>query len=205
MERLRPAFNMTFVLGFGLLLTACNELDYEPLQFSVETDQIVARGTIDASALNTFEAITRANPKIKVLVLQKIDGSVDDEANLELGRMVREAGFTTIVPSNGLVASGGTDLFLAGAERIIEERACIGVHSWGGFVEGRHVPRTSWHHVPYLKYYRDLAISEEFYWFTLESASINDMHWMTTDEVDRYALATTSSPMLASSETCVNR
>ena len=192
--------------AMAFLLSGCGAWDYPPVEFTVEGDMIVATGVVDRSAIRSFREITAESPGAKTLVLRTIDGSADDEANLELGRMVRRAGFTTIVPSDGLVASGGTDLFLAGVVRILEEGACVGVHSWGDDdVDGSSLPRTSSSHRPYLEYYRFMEIPEGFYWFTLESASASDIHWMDRSETDGFGITTNPSPRLGSSKECDHR
>ena len=189
--------------AMAFLLSGCGVWDYPPVEFTVVGDRIVATGVIDRSAIQSFRETVAESPNARTLVLQTIDGSVDDEANLELARMVRRAGFTTIVPSDGMVASGGTDLFLAGVDRILEEGACVGVHSWGdGFIDGSSLPRTSSSHRPYLEYYRLMEIPEEFYWFTLKSASASDIHWMDRSEADGFGITTNPSPRLGSSEEC---
>lgn len=48
-----------------------------------------------------------------------VDGSVDDESNLVAYKMVREAGLNTYLPSDGDIASGGVDFFIAGIERTV--------------------------------------------------------------------------------------
>jgi hypothetical protein len=100
-------------------------LDFTPVSFSIDGVSIVAEDDIDEQTLNRLRDVTRANPGAKILVFNNIGGSVDDDANLIFIQAVRNAGFKTIVPSNGLVASGGTDLFLAGVERILEPGACV--------------------------------------------------------------------------------
>lgn len=115
-------------------------------------------------------------------------------------------GITTIVPSGGLVASGGTDLFLAGVQRIIEPGACIGVHSWAAEdFTATDIPRTSPEHDRYLDYYNDVGIDLAFYWFTLEAAPADDMHWMTAMEVGQYGVSTSPAPSLATDAVCNNR
>ena len=194
-------------LATAFLLTGCGAiLGYPPAEFTAERDVIIAEGVVDRSSIRSFRETAAASPDARTLVLQFIDGSVDDEANLELGRMIRRAGFTTVVPSDGLVASGGTDLFLAGVDRVLEEGACVGVHSWSdGFSDGADLPRTSTSHAPYLEYYRFMEIPEEFYWFTLESASASDIHWMSGSEADEFGAATSPSPRLGSGRECDRR
>lgn len=90
-------------------------------------------------------------------------GTGDDEANLLLARMVRQAGIATYVPNGGSVRSGGVELFLAGAKRHAEPEAEFAVHSWrdedgleaDDFAESDQVNRE------YVDYYREIGMSEE--------------------------------------------
>ena len=190
----------------AFLLSGCGAWDYPPVEFTVDGGAIVATGVVDQSALRSFGEVTAENPEVRTLVLQFIEGSADDDANLELGRRIRRAGFTTVVPSDGLVASGGTDLFLAGIVRVLEEGACVGVHSWSdGGIDGAFIPRTSASHAPYLEYYRFMEIPAEFYWFTLESAPATGIHWMDQSEADVFGATTAPSPPLGPGEECSRR
>lgn len=195
------------VVAVALLQTAaCDDLDYEPMSFTVSGSEIIARGVIDGSTLNRFLDVSEANSNLSVLVLEQVDGSADDVANLELSRVVRAAGFTTVVPSNGLVASGGTDLFLAGATRTLENGACVGVHSWsGGDIEGHALSRNDPEHRKYLSYYQEMGTDPEFYWFTLEAAPANGMHWMTASEASRFNMASSPVTQLGPTDTCDER
>ncbi|MEM7122492.1 MAG: alpha/beta hydrolase [Pseudomonadota bacterium] len=176
------------------------------MEFDAEGEHFSVTGVIDESTPEIFRAITSQHPHIKTLVLQYVEGSVDDDANLEFSRDVRDLGFDTIVPSDGLIASGGTDLFLAGNRRTLESGACVGVHSWGG--EGppaAELPRDHHEHAKYLDYYRDLGVDLEFYWYTLAAAPAAEMHWMSADEADRFGLTTGQSPELGASIVCHGR
>lgn len=180
--------------------------DYSPLEFSVAEDRITAVGVIDSTSLDAFLDVAEDHPEIRTLVLKNIGGSADDEANVAFSRMIREMNITTVVPSDGLVASGGTDLFLAGTRRILEPGACVGVHSWAGDdFTATDIPRTSPEHDRYLDYYNDIDIDPAFYWFTIEAAPAEGMHWMTSREVDQYRVATASVVSLATAATCDSR
>lgn len=188
------------------LVAGCESYDYDPLSFRYQDGAIVAVGTIDATTLAAFEQITQAHPEAKTLVLQSIHGSVDDDANLIFSRAVREGRFDTVVPADGMVASGGTDLFLAGNQRHLEPGACVGVHSWGGpGPAATSLPRDHEEHRKYLTYYRDLQVDEEFYWFTLQAAPAEDMHWMTAAEANGFAMTTTPAQSLSSGPICMTR
>ncbi len=199
---------MTYRLSFlatALLLTACAE-QYAPVSFTAVGNQIVASGTIDHTTLSAFEEVMDENPEIKTLVLQNIEGSVDDDSNVVFSRAVREEGFDTVVPSNGLVASGGTDLFLAGNRRVLEPGACVGVHSWGGggYVAAE-LPEDHPEHDRYLNYFEDIGVDPDFYWFTLDAASEEEMHWMTASEANRFDMTTRSAPRLGTAAICDER
>ena len=192
------------VPALASLLAGCQAISDTPAKFMVKGNAFVAVGDIDSSTKAAFEQALRENPDVRTLILEYVPGSLDDETNLELASLVRSYGFSTIVPENGLVASGGTDLFLAGKTRILEPGACVGVHSWGGdgSLEGRNVPKDDESHKLYLNYYENMEIPESFYWFTLEAAPVDDIHWMTAEEVDRFDLTTSPAPGLGSAEKC---
>lgn len=190
-------------LVFGLsLLTACAE-QYTPVSFVADGDQIIASGTIDETTLQSFLEVTSENPDAKTLVLQNIDGSVDDDANVVFSRVVRVKGFDTVVPSDGLVASGGTDLFLAGNQRVLGPGACVGVHSWSGSgIVATDLAETDPEHGRYLDYFRDIGVEDDFYWFTIAAAPADGMHWMTAAEADQFDLTTRGAPQLGSAAAC---
>lgn len=77
-----------------------------------------------------FQKMLRAYPGIRVLEMADCPGTVDDYANLRLGRMIRARGMATHVPDHGSVRSGAVELFLAGATRSAAPDAAFVVHSW---------------------------------------------------------------------------
>lgn len=163
----------------------------EGLTLDVRGDLLFVKGVVDRRSHRETSAVLDASPGVRTAVLTMAPGSVDDETNFALGRMLRAAGITTYLPARGLVASGGTDLFLAGVRRIVERGARVGVHSWASeSVDGNDIPRDDANHRIYLEYYRDIGIAEAFYWFTLEAAPPEDVHWMTEAEMARYAVYT---------------
>jgi len=200
---------MGFMRYIGLIacvaVAGCAE-DYSPLTFRSSGTNLEVEGTIDRTTPELFREALQANPQVDTLILRNIDGSVDDDSNLLFSRAVRDAELNTHVPADGLIASGGTDLFLAGVERTIEDGACIGVHSWGENGEsGAEVPRTDPIHSLYLDYYDTMGIDRAFYWFTLEVAPPEDMHWMTVAEAATFAITTESVDLLSSKRECENR
>lgn len=96
----------------------------------LDTTTAALMGTTDDQSPANFARMRAAFPDIAVLQLIDAPGTVQDVANLELGRMIRAAGISTHVPSNGSVRSGAVELFLAGETRSMEPGARFAVHSW---------------------------------------------------------------------------
>ena len=184
-----------FAYALFTSLIACGFSD-DAAEFTSSGDAIIMTGAVDERALDAFQAALNDNPGAKVLVLQYVPGSNDDKANLRLATMVRASGLQTLVPSDGLVASGGTDLLTAGTIRTAQPGACIGVHSWaydnlfGSDTAGTSLPRDHEEHQVYLEFYRSIGIPEEFYWFTMEAAPPEGMHWMRATELNLYDVTT---------------
>lgn len=151
-------------------------------------------GDIDRTLPHRIRELHENYPEVTTIVMQDVPGSIDDEANLAAARLVRRYGFKTLVPDDGLIASGGVDFFLAGVERTVEPGAKLGVHSWAGDnLTGSELPHDDPDHRPYLNYYLDMGIPTDFYWFTLDAAPADDIHFMTPEEIDHYQITTSPS------------
>lgn len=162
-----------------------------PLAFDIDGTRAIASGTIDISTPGRVMELIFNHPEVDTLVLQECPGSVDDDSNMLACQIIRHHGFTTLVPADGEVASGGVDLFLSGAKRLAEPGARFGVHSWGGVGEsGVDMPRDHESHKMYLEFCRDMGIPKSFYWFTLQAADPDDIHWMTRKELDQFNCVT---------------
>lgn len=160
-------------------------------EFEVRDDKLWMNSTINSKTYDQFVAVLEENPQIISVVLAVVPGSLDDETNLRLAYFLREKGLNTHLLANSEIDSGGVDLFLAGVERTMERGAHIGVHSWSdGVREATSFPRDAPEHEPYLKYYRDMLIDDEFYWFTLSAAPADGIHEMTEDEIEQYGMLT---------------
>lgn len=110
-----------------------------------------------------FQKMLRAYPGIRVLEMPDCPGTVDDFANLRLGRMIRAQGIATHVPTHGSVRSGAVELFLAGTTRSAAPDAEFMVHSWvdddgnepDDFAANAPVNRA------YLDYYREMGLAAD--------------------------------------------
>ncbi|MFL0355799.1 hypothetical protein ACI5KX_04910 [Erythrobacter sp. GH1-10] len=186
-------------LPFALLLCANSAADDpESLVLLAGDGYFSASGTLVPDSGAHIDAVRRNHPDIKVLVLQNVPGSDDDNDYMDAAWKLHQDGFTTVVPADGLVASGGTDFFLAGKRRIIEPGACIGVHSWedGGppAYQATDLPRDHEDHQDFLSYFEAIGISPEFYWFTITAAPAEGMHWMSPAEMNRFGMSSEPVP-----------
>lgn len=190
----QPLQISAFLLILSLIVMGCGGIsdDYTPAAFKVDGDRALMSGVIDGTTPKQVQTLIDDHPNVKTIVMQQVDGSADDEANLMAARLVRKHGFHTHVPADGEIASGGTDFFLAGATRTVAEGAKLGVHSWatGDGLTGDQVPKDDPQHKLYLDYYAEMGIPADFYWFTVQAAPAEDMHWMTMAEIEQYQMVT---------------
>lgn len=186
------------------IVACCNDCEipavegspYEAATFEIEEETAFMYGVIDHTTPEVVQALVDEHPGVTRIVMVDVPGSDDDPANLKASRLVRENGLTTVVPSNGVIASGGVDFFTAGKFRVVEPCAKLGVHSWnedgpdGSIILGNAVPRDHEIHTMFLEFYREMEIPEDFYWFTLEAAPSQRIHWMSDEEIVLYGLTT---------------
>jgi len=148
-------------------------------------------GVIYTGTPDDIKLLLKKYPQIQKLVLINVPGSIDDEANLVASLAIHRSGITTHIPADSFVASGGTDMFLAGVKRTNDAGAKIGVHSWvDGEKTAREYERNNAVHQPYLDYYQQVNIPESFYWYTLDAAPADSIHWMTMSEIQKYDVLT---------------
>lgn len=167
----------------------------EQTDLSVKGKTLYMDGLINSKTPDQFKEIFAQHPAIDTLVMLTVEGSVDDEANLEAAQWVSEKKLVFVLESQSLIASGGTDFFLAGATRIIRKGAKVGVHSWAGAEKtATDFPRGHENHQAYIEYYMAVGWSriaaEKFYYFTIEAAPADDIYWMTEAELKEYNIIT---------------
>lgn len=136
--------------------------DFGPFRV-VSTTRVVLAGLTDSRSPAAFQELLRQHPQIRILELRDCPGTVDDSANLRLGRIIRRNGIRTTVPANGSVRSGAIELFLAGAERSAPDSARFVIHAWqseGGAVRDFRAFSSSMSDT-YTRYYRDMGMTEQ--------------------------------------------
>lgn len=150
-------------------------------------------GVINSKSLINFENLFSSNQNIKQINIVNCDGSMDDETNLKLSKKIHELKIKTHILDNGAIASGGVDFFLAGLKRTKGKNTKIGVHSWAGDNEvATDFPVGHKYHLPYIEYYKSVGFiqedAEKFYYFTINAASAESIHWMTDEEIITYKI-----------------
>jgi hypothetical protein len=185
-----------------LLATACNPVkdlfnDRQSGIFTVlEGDTVYQMdGVIGKNSLKHFNKLKNQFPNVKLISIKNCDGSKDDETNLKLSLLVHQFGINTHLEEGGIIASGGVDFFLAGIKRSKDINTKIGVHSWSdGNKEATDFPNDHANHQPYIEYYQNIGFTvqeaSDFYFFTIESAAANSIHWMTDEEIVKYKILT---------------
>lgn len=146
----------------------------------------------DSYSPEDFSAMLHAHPGIRVLEMADCPGTVDDFANLRLGRLIRAKGIATHVPDHGSVRSGAVELFLAGASRSAAPDAAFVVHSWidedgrepDDFAADASVNKA------YVTYYREMGLADDmaaaFYALT-NSVPNQDVLMLGTADMARFA------------------
>lgn len=117
----------------------------------------------DSASPAAFAAMLRAHPGIRRLDMVEVPGTLDDRANLRLGRMIRAAGIATHVPRGGSVRSGGVELFLAGASHTAVDGAEFAVHAWAdedGLSPQDYGPNAAENRA-YIDYYAEMGMTRD--------------------------------------------
>lgn len=154
----------------------------------------ILNGTLGTKTYIQIDELTKNNSNVDTLILQAIDGSINDDINMHTGRLIRQAKLTTVVPANGDINSGGVDLFAAGFKREYNKGGKVGVHSWC-CVSGKSahlLNKDDEAHGAQLTYFREILGKElgpEFYYFTINAAPASSIYIMTPAELIKYLIS----------------
>ena len=156
---------------------------------------VTMNGTIGGRTEKHWDNLVKDHPNVDRLVMGNCPGSKNDDANLRVSKKIYYQGMHIHLNSDSEIASGAVDMFLAGTARTIDSGARVGVHSWGGIGKnGNELPEDDPERDKYINYYVSVGMAEQdardFYFFTLNAAPANDMHWMTEAELEQYNMAT---------------
>lgn len=148
-------------------------------------------GVTDRQSPAQFVWMTSEFPLLRVLRMADCPGTIDDVANLRLGRLIHARGMTTVVPSSGSVRSGAVEIFIAGVGRRVESGAQFAVHAWSDRrgVEVADFGASDPISQTYLAYYKEMGLSERqargFYALT-NSVQNDRALWLSADDMSRY-------------------
>ncbi|MFK8054771.1 MAG: alpha/beta hydrolase [Saprospiraceae bacterium] len=199
---LRPILSVCALSALTIAFTNCDAVDDTNNGegnygiFSVINDTTVSMdGEINSSSLVNFNQLLTDYPAVDSISIREVNGSSDDEVNLQVSQLVHQKNIVTHLTSNGLIASGGVDFFLAGIRRTKGTNTQIGVHSWSdGSNEATDYPVGDANHQPYIDYYQSVGFTQEdaeaFYYFTINAALASSIHWMTEAEIVEFELLT---------------
>jgi len=160
---------------------------------TVEGSNAMINGTLGTKTYIQMNELIQNNTEVTTLVLQKIDGSINDAINMHTSRLVRNAQLTTLIPADGDVNSGGVDLFAEGLKRTYIAGGKVGVHSWC-CIDGKSahlLPREHSAHGAQLTYFKEVLgkdLGPAFYFFTLNAATFDNIHVMTLQELQTYLI-----------------
>ncbi len=176
------------------------EVAADPVAFDVSGEVAVMTGSIGADFVHRVCDLTSDAPAVAEVEMFDVPGSsTPGNETLAGGLVLRAAGMDTFLPADGRVESGGVDFFLAGEQRTVQDGGCLGVHSTeidvgDGPVAAADLPRDDPEHQPFLEYFAALGIPTEFYWFTLEAAPPDGIHYLTPQEMVRFDVVTSAPP-----------
>lgn len=179
---------------YAEFLITSSQLGAGDSEIKVKNNKAYLSGTLGTITYNQVIDLMKNHPEVKTIVETTVEGSINDEVNMKTGHMLRDNNFNTEVMEKGYIASGGVDLFISGVNRTIGKGAKVGVHSWGGEEEtGADFPRNHEAHNQQKEYHRKMLGDEfgiEFYFYTLEAAPAEEIHFMTVEEIKKWGLET---------------
>jgi len=181
----KDVFNIDFVTNEALLGAGSSKL-------VIKGNQAFLNGDLGTITYKQIKELITKHKNIKTLVFENVPGSVNDEVNMFTGKMIRDAGLTTKLLANSDIASGGVDLFCSGKNRIITKGAKLGVHSWNAMnFSGEELPKDHPAHQYQVEYF-NMCLGEkgeDFYFYTLNAASANNIYYMKQEELEKWGLA----------------
>ncbi len=185
-----PGMSSGIASGISGKIQKAARVEYGPFRVLGE-GRVALIGMIDGRSPAQFAQLLRDHPQIGMLEMVEAPGTVDDNANFRLARMLRDKAIATYVPAHGSVRSGAVELFLAGARRIAHPDAEFAVHSWIDIYgrEARDFAAEDPVNRAYIEFYVEMGLDERaaqrFYAMT-NSVPHNDALWLDTGDLARY-------------------
>lgn len=190
--------NIAFFVFTVIIFAACNKSDIAIDDYGIfsykDEETVVVNGLIDSDIPTYWDNYISAFPETNRMIMKDCPGSTDDLANWDAARSIRTYDISIHLPADAIIASGAVDLFLSGTTRSRAVGSQIGVHAWadGNGNEATDYPIGHVEHQGAIDYYVDMGFTQEeaeaFYYFTINAASAEEIHWMTDDEIEQYKL-----------------
>ena len=183
---------LLFILASGMACKKDYLACYGP--FHIINDTLVEMdGDMGNRIEKQFRKALDQYPDIKLIVMKECPGSRDDASMMEAARLVQANNINTHLDATGKIESGAVDFFLAGHKRTCEPGGQFGVHAWSdGKEEATDYPTGHEEHLFYINYYKEMGFSqkdsEDLYYFIINAATADEMHWMTNQEIVQYKL-----------------
>ena len=195
MKNLHTSFAGTISL---MLLLGCSKHGYEDRYgpfYIQDSTTIFMDGDMGSRVDKIFEHLIEDYPAIKLVIFGECPGSRDDEAMIRAATLLRNRGINTHLLSTSIIESGAVDFYLAGTTRTRESGSLIGVHAWSdGHKSATDYPIDATEHQLYIEYYIFCGFTAEkaeaLYFYFIQAAAPDDIHFMTDDEIIAYQITT---------------
>ena len=142
-----------------------------------------------------FEKLIEDYPNIELINFGECPGSRNDEAMIKAASLLRNSEINTHLLVTSIIESGAVDFYLAGITRTRESGSLIGVHAWSdGNISATDYPIGHSEHQLYIDYYTfcgyTVEDAEELYYFIINAAPPNEIHYMSEEEIEKYQITT---------------
>ena len=128
-----------------------------------------------------INALQTDYPWVKILILKEVPGGYGMEAIIDGMHMIYDAGMATVLEPDSMVASAGTDVFIAGKYRHAMAGAKLGIHEFGGDApQGEDKTTTA-----IRDFFTKVGIRDDFYAF-MRSKPHDTMYWLNPTELKKY-------------------
>lgn len=163
-------------------------------KIEIQDTAAILNGELGTLTYRQIKDLIKKHPNVRTIIFGDVPGSSNDDVNMHTGRLIRNAGFTTLALKNSEIHSGGVDLFCSGLKRIVNNGAQLGVHSWDdGDLTASEYPVDHPAHRFQLDYFKEMLgdkTGRDFYFFTINSAAADSIHVMKNEELISWNIAT---------------
>ena len=196
-----PTYLLSFVITLGVMAlnnSAVYAQSKGQTTIYVEGENLYLLGTFDDYTTDRVIKILEDSSHVTRIVLTANGGSINDRETLRLGRYIRSHNLNTHLIAGGVATSGGVSLLLAGKNRSVGKNTFLGVHSWNqcshkeeselNCKQATDFDRQSDEHDLHRDYIIEMLGNDTFYWFSIESAPHNSIHWLSVEELINFGV-----------------